>query len=81
MVPCRVLVVPPCPHLAVVCPPGYAPEILVRVITVVSKVPTVTGMGPNPRSSYIFVSVVAFAAKFVATLTWMGYGFGLRRAQ
>ena len=31
-------------------PPWYAPEILVKVVTVVSKVPTVTGMGPsNPR--------------------------------
>ena len=32
--------------------PWYTREILVRVVTVVSKVPTVTGMGPrNPRSS------------------------------
>ena len=33
-------------------PPWYTAEILVRVVTFVSKMPTVTGMGPrSPRSS------------------------------
>ena len=60
-------------------------EILVRVVTFVSEVPTVTGMAPPEPA--IFVSVVAFEAmqlrgvSKVATLTWMGHGFGLRRAQ
>ena len=47
------------------------------------KVPTVTGMGPPEPG--ILVSVVTFEAlgprgvSKVATLTWMGHGFGLRR--
>ena len=55
-----------------------------RVVTFVSTVPTVTGMGPEPG---ILVSVVTFEAmqlrgvSKVATLTWIGHGFGLRRAQ
>ena len=79
MVPCRVSVPLPPPPLAMI----YTRN-LVRVVTLVSRVPTVAGMGsPSPR---ILVSVVAFEAmqlrvSKVATLTWMGHGFGLRRAQ
>ena len=75
--------VPPLPHG--IPPHDFSPDILVRVVTLVSKVPTVTGMGPPEPG--ILVSVVTFEAmQFVgvsklSTLTWMGHGFGLRRAQ
>ena len=51
----------------------------------VSKVPTVTGMGPLEPG--ILVSVVTFEATQlrgvfkVATLSWLGHGFGLCCAQ
>ena len=52
------------------------------VITFVSTVPVVTGMGPEP---VILVSVTFEALQLrgvskVATLAWIGHGFGLRPA-
>ena len=65
--------------------PWYTPSRSPREgVTFVSRVPTVTDMGPR---AWILGSVVTFEAmqlrgvSKVATLTWMGHSFGLRRAQ
>ena len=87
MVSCRVSV----PHPP---PPWYPPPQMVKTRIFVyiregrgfvSKVPTVTGMGPPEPG--ILVSVVTFEATQlrgvfkVATLSWLGHGFGLCYAQ
>ena len=78
MVSCRVSAPPPPP------PNGKARNPR-EGRTFVSKVPTVTGMGPPEPG--ILVSVVTFEAmqlrcvSKVATLTWIGHGFGPRRTQ
>ena len=56
--------------------PWFSPEILARVVSFVSTVPTVTGMGPPEPG--ILVSVVTFEAM---QLRGVSKGFGLCRAQ
>ena len=64
--------------------PWYTPEILVRVVTLVSKCQQSQGWAPRTG---ILVSVVTFEAmqlrgvSKVKTLAWLGHGFGLCRAQ
>ena len=54
------------------------------VVTLVSKVPTVTGGAPrtwDPRECCAFQAMQLRGVSKVATLTWMRHGFGLCRAQ
>ena len=59
-------------------PPWYTPEILVSVVTVVSKVATVPGMG-DLRECCGAMQLRGMSK--VVTLTFTGLGFGLCRAQ
>ena len=85
MVPCCVLVAPAHPP-----PPWYGPPMLYTRNPREGRhfcLKSVNSHRDGPPEPAIFVSVVAFEAKQprgvskVATLTWMGHGFGLRRAQ
>ena len=73
---------PPPPGIS---PPWYTPEILVRVVTFLHhKCQQSQESAPrtwDPRECCDFEAMQVRGVSKVATLTWMGHGFGLRRAQ
>ena len=50
------------------------------VVTFVSTLPVVTGMGPEPGILVTFEALQLRGVSKVATLAWIGHGFGLRPA-